>query len=603
VDVHAVSFPRLQKRAAVVPVANLPVAPADPVLARLLEAVPQWANLRVKRCNGTQHGVLEILTFVGTSYCPLKGGNHSSPGSAYVLLAADGTLIFKCHKTACAQRNSSIAGDVYKSASEGSILTRYNTGWVRLEGSTVARLPILLANGQLTPVKLYSHTDFINEHKRLTEKVGKVFYPQFWLWHEQARSCPLGLIYDPSQSSDPRYLNTYTGAPPAVVAAARNMQHLSLVQLIAKFPTWFRVLRYNLCADDPDAIWYVLCWNALMIQHPELKPGVAIVMKGDKGCGKGMCSRMLLSLVGAGNGVQIIGRDLQSGFNAHYAERVFIVVDESSQTSDLLVTSAIKALITEPTFILHGKYLDQRTVDSHAHFWFNTNYNDGVTVEHKERRYAIFPATHALAEAQTAESRAIFTKLAAEVKSVEAQGALYEFLLRLDTTGFAPEVVPLSRATWQMHFASFKPHERFVYYLLTSGNMMHRAFEPEATLGNQVAALQGVAVAAQIANCNVPLSELGYRVFDRPMRYPSAMLVMGMQQYCGEKSGQDSGAALWQFLLELLPAPRWDKRQVRAGNQRVTAFVFPPQDELRTAFINARGSLCDKIWNEWKITL
>jgi len=112
-----------------------------------------------------------------------------------------------------------------------------------------------------------------------------------------------------------------------------------------------------------------------------------------------------------------------------------------------------------------------------------------------------------------------------------------------------------------------------------------------------------VAVSAHIANAQVPLSELGYQVFDRPMRYPSAMLVMGMQQHCGEKSGQDSGAALWQFLVELLPAARWDKRQIRAGNQRVTAFVFPPKDELRTAFINARGSLCDKIWNDWKITL
>lgn len=65
-----------------------------------------------------------------------------------------------------------------------------------------------------------------------------------------------------------------------------------------EFPLLEQHLRHIWCRDNEQHYRYLLVWLADLIQHPERKSGIALVVKGEKGTGKSiilkMCSKEFL---------------------------------------------------------------------------------------------------------------------------------------------------------------------------------------------------------------------------------------------------------------------------------------------------------------------
>jgi hypothetical protein len=607
---NAVSFPEPVRPAPVTAQPVRVVAPAvagaasSDVLERIVSVVPRWRGETVTRRNGTTQG-LELLMFPRSKFCPLLDNEHSSAGSCYVIHTTTGALLFKCHKSKCAHSVLSIPGQPIGSQKERNILDRFNTSYVMLGGDVVYALPVVLDNGKLSEGRFLNHRTFVAETRRVGERIKDpdtekpIEYPKYWLKCDRARRCPLGVLCDPSQSCDPRYLNTYQGIDSRVADAARQMSKLTDHELRAKCSAWFRCLRYNMCNDDPEVEVYVLNMAAHAMQLPHKKPGVAMVFVGNPGCGKGLVIRMLVNIYGKPHGVQINGSDFRSRFNSFFADTVIVLVDEMTDTNDLMGNNNLKGLITEESMTIHEKHVAERVRPQFQHFWIASNDNNVVRVQPGERRYCVLNCNYRLGEPTSPEHIELGAQLAAELDNPEALAALYTLLLRRDITDFVPRLMPTTQATWKVQYASMSPYERFVYRLLCTNNVCVRAWEPETDkLRYQTELL--VSTAVEHGMPGVDLSELGYNVFERVrMRYPSDLLYGGFKQHFPNDRHSNS-SQLWIYLHELHDG--WDKRQVSTAAGRVTAFLFPPKEELKASFLRKRGGGIDeRIFADWRI--
>jgi hypothetical protein len=89
-----------------------------------------------------------------------------------------------------------------------------------------------------------------------------------------------------------------------------------------------------LAAGDRKAADYILRWAAWIVQHPGERAEVALVLKGGKGCGKGVFVRALAQCFGE-HGMHISNQEhLVGKFNGHLRSCLFLFADEAFWAGD-----------------------------------------------------------------------------------------------------------------------------------------------------------------------------------------------------------------------------------------------------------------------------
>ncbi len=597
-----VSFPPpLKRRAAAAPTRTVvatfvgtTTGASDPV-SRLTEAVPEWLGVPLRRRNGSS---TEIITLPSSRYCPLKGGEHSTAGTCFVCVSGTGAVRIACHKAGCAGKQMVVEAPAFNDATEQVILERFNAAWAKLDGKYIVKLPVLLEGDQLAPAKVYTHADFIAETTRNGEIYDKKSYPKWWLGSAQARNYDMGIVFDPSEKSGTRYYNSYLGVDNRVTAAARELGSADLLSL---FPNWHRFVCANICANEPELIDYLFNWFAHSLQLPHVKPLVAIVLAGLPGVGKGLCTRAMLRIWGAPHGVQINGSDLLSSYNAMYLHAIFLFVDETEQTEHRSFDNArVKSLITEQTAVRNEKYEKQYEVKQYQHIIMSSNalvnHKQVVPYQAGERRYFGMPCDFRLGTSHDT----VCDGAAAELDDYRALAAIYLWLMQRDISKFVPKRFPLSITTWQMQHASFDPYTRYIYRVLCTASFCVRDYEPtDKKVADRAELL--ISTYVEKGNAGIEVAQLGFRSFDRPtLCYPSDMAFVGLKQhYPNDNSLLDS--VLWVRLKELAPDAGWRKAQYNTALGRVTGFFCPSLETLRTQFVQMRGNVDARIYDEWRI--
>ena len=113
-----------------------------------------------------------------------------------------------------------------------------------------------------------------------------------------------------------------------------------------------------LATGDRKTAEYILRWAAWTVQHPGERAKVALVLKGAKGCGKGVFVRALAQCFGE-HGVQIANQEhLVGKFNGHLRSCLFLFADEAFWAGDKKGESVLKGLITEPVLTIEQKGID-----------------------------------------------------------------------------------------------------------------------------------------------------------------------------------------------------------------------------------------------------
>jgi len=210
-----------------------------------------------------------------------------------------------------------------------------------------------------------------------------------WLEWKGRRSYD-GIIFSPGQppevSTDinerpKKYFNLWRGfayepAPPGSSHPALNLflEHLNL----------------NVCGGSEALYRWLLGFFAHLVQCPEQKPEVAIVLRGGKGVGKTMVAETIGDLLGRHFLLTSDRRYLTGNFNGHLENCLMLALDEAFWSGDKQAEGTLKNLITGREHVIEHKGKEPYVVANKTRIIVCSNENWVVPVSHDERRFAFF---------------------------------------------------------------------------------------------------------------------------------------------------------------------------------------------------------------------
>ena len=213
-----------------------------------------------------------------------------------------------------------------------------------------------------------------NGHRVIKINNKNVPIVTFWSMHKDAIRYD-SIVFDPSQQPLlPNVFNLFRGLAykPKKGFWRKYLWHIHVI----------------ICNRNKKLTRYLLAWIANMLQGKQ-KPGVAPVLVGGRGTGKGLFVTILGKLFGR-HFLHIVQRSQLTGnFNAHFREAYLVFADESFFAGDKQMEGALKSLITEDTLMIEQKGIDAFPIKNFTNFIFATNNEQAVPAGQDERRFFV----------------------------------------------------------------------------------------------------------------------------------------------------------------------------------------------------------------------
>ncbi|RWE37420.1 DUF5906 domain-containing protein [Mesorhizobium sp.] len=374
---------------------------------------------------------------------------------------------------------------------------------------------------------------------KATEPVTKA-----WMRHKLRREFPNGVVFAPGREVKGAY-NHWRGfsvEPDPEASCKLILAHMRRV----------------ICSNDEQAYTYCLGWWAHMIQRPEEKPGVAMVLRGKKGVGKDTIADYIGGLF-PHHHVKIANQDQLTGkFNAHMEKCLLLHVEEGFWAGSKNAEGVLKHLITTEQLFIEPKGLNGYHIDSVLRLFMSSNEKWVVPATEDERRYFVLdvPSTKK-------DDHAYFAAIRHEMNN-GGRAALLHYLLNHDLTGFNIRKVPNTLALGEQKIQGLKNVDHWWFDILESGRLPC-AVEGDWTKEETV--------------CDKDDFFDAYTGWMHSRRYDGRVL-----------NDVHFGQAMHRML------PILQKRRGRSGLDRVPKYAFPPLEECRQAFEKFLGS--DVIWHE-----
>jgi len=216
-----------------------------------------------------------------------------------------------------------------------------------------------------------------------------------------------------------------------------------------------------------------------MIQKPEEKPSVAVVLKSVEGTGKGTLFKPLKTILGP-LAVQVNGAEQITGkFNSLVANKLLVFGDEVELTNRR-ASNRLKGLISEPSATVELKGIDAQQVPNYARFIFAGNGDNMILAGSRERRYLVLePSAH------LAQDKDYFDSLHRWAGGLGPQALLY-LLSHWDLGGFDPRRAPVTYALIEEKLGNLKLIDAYLLEQLMSDSPFQDAKRLET---NYLAAL------------------------------------------------------------------------------------------------------------------
>ena len=257
-------------------------------------------------------------------------------------------------------------------------------------------------------VTLWTYDDRTRSVQRLTKPLSAL-----WLLSPLRREYDV-IECDPSPTASERNLNLWQGmAISRRHCDAYRRAHPSYTDEAAPFLDHLRTIW---CRGDEACFRYVMGWFAMTIQRPEVKIGVALVVVGAPGAGKGVVvTDFLARIVGDHHYAHVMGiEQLLGRFSSSTTlANKLKLVDECTWAGRKEDAARLKTIITEDTAYVEKKFMDGMNVRSLCNLLIFSNDSFAVHVERKDRRFCSLETDNRFSGAQTAASRAYFDRLRA----------------------------------------------------------------------------------------------------------------------------------------------------------------------------------------------
>ena len=247
-----------------------------------------------------------------------------------------------------------------------------------------------------------------------------------WIQHPERRSYH-GLTFLPGRTAPLGNYNLWRGFPVEPVRGNWNLLQAHI--------------RHVICSGQVIEYEYLLNWMAFAVQHPECPAGVAVVLKGARGTGKGKLASIFGSLFGQ-HALQINqSRHLTGNFNAHLRSCVFLFVDEALWAGDKAGENVLKGLITEATIAIENKGQNVVTAPNRLHVMMASNNDWVVPAGPMDRRYFVLHVSE-----QRMQDHAYFAAIDDQIFGHGGLGAMMHDLLERDLSKFQIRQFPRTSA-------------------------------------------------------------------------------------------------------------------------------------------------------------
>jgi hypothetical protein len=291
----------------------------------------------------------------------------------------------------------------------------------------IMRRRVLIRIGFADLRKLYQNR-FLTVTKENGREVKKSV-ADWWLGHRDRRQYLSGVVFDPTGRVSSEYWNLWSGFSVEPAPGEWSLMRDHVVDVI--------------CGGNLAEADYVFRWVARMIQQPDRQGEVALVIRGNKGAGKGIFFQYLRNAWGQ-HGVYISNaKHLVGNFNAHLRDCIFLFADEAFFAGDRQHEGVLKSLITEPVLTIEGKYQNAVNVANMLHIGMASNSDWVVPASHDERRYAVLNASdHRIGD------KVYFNEIGAQMEDGGLAAMIYD-MLRLDISDFEVRDFPRTEALVQ----------------------------------------------------------------------------------------------------------------------------------------------------------
>ncbi len=210
-------------------------------------------------------------------------------------------------------------------------------------------------------------------------------------------------------------------------------------------------LRDNVANGSTHAYDYLLKSFAWWVQHPTDPSGVAIVLIGEEGAGKGFVFTHLGRLFGS-HYVAVSNADhLLGKFTSHLQGKVIVFLDEAIFAGNRQQRDQLYHLITEEKVMQEAKGKDAIEVRNDKKYAMATNHDWG--------RFFVLKVSD-----ERCSDFEYFGAIAKELASGGYQAMLYE-LQHMDLTGFEIRAMPKTKALLEQKLQSPRPDIRVVLRL------------------------------------------------------------------------------------------------------------------------------------------
>lgn len=376
--------------------------------------------------------------------------------------------------------------------------------------------------------EFYQQADFKSHYANRKVRVGKHVKSagQLWLSHPDRRSYD-GVTFNPNGASE-GYYNLFQGFP---VEPVRGDCGLYLDHIYN-----------NICKGYDELYDYA-------IQNPGRRPGVALVIRGKQGVGKGVFVNEFARLFGP-HAIQVTqSSHLVGNFNAHLRDKLLVFADEAFWAGDKRAEGALKALVTEDNMPIEMKGVDVQNAPNFVRLIMASNNDWVIPASVDQRRFVVM-------EAGTArmQDSAYFKALRDQMEQ-GGRKALMQFLIDRDLSGVELRRIPRTDALAEQQLRSLDSVGQWLYAALYAGG-----FEEQGAGG--IAEFRSWPTQLAITEVHAC-----YLFYCKRHSYPRPIL----------------SSALGKRLNELLPSI--EKRRISIGKGRKNAYLFTSLDEARDEFV------------------
>jgi Family of unknown function (DUF5906) len=316
-----------------------------------------------------------------------------------------------------------------------------------------------------------------------------------------------------------------------------------------------------ICSNDRAQFSFLIRFLAHMVQKPEEKPGVMIVLLGKQGTGKGALFQLLAriwrhSVLQVSDVDQVVGK-----FNAPLGRSYVVCMDEALFTHDRKAQDRLKSLITEPVISVEEKYQPQHSIDSYHRFFAASNHDHFAQVDPDDRRYFMLRVSE-----KYKQNEAYFAPLFDELSSVDAVAGFLSVLTNIDLSGFNPRSAPKTTVHAEQRLLSLIRFERYWYRVLWDGQLPefdNYTFDWTQETFVATEKLASAATKADLSSCRL-----------NPIASQEVSKVLGL----------------------LCPSAVSSRRSVGTPGSQRRGFDLPPLKIARAEFERAKGITVD--WDE-----